>query len=127
MPRPRSTSRSFAAWQLGLLEKGGKDVIAASTLREMQHVHWMDPDWKTSWGLGFSVWRHDDTTFVGHGGSCPGYRTEVAIAPADDFGVAYLSNAIDGPTPDLHAGRLRPGGAGVEEDGRREEGWWRQR
>ena len=37
----------FAGWQLGLLEKGGKDVIAASTLREMQHVHWMDPDWKT--------------------------------------------------------------------------------
>ncbi len=88
----------FAGWQLGLLEKGGKDVIAASTLREMQHVHWMDPDWKTSWGLGFSVWRYGDTTMVGHGGSCPGYRTEVAIAPADDFGVAYLSNAIDGPT-----------------------------
>jgi CubicO group peptidase (beta-lactamase class C family) len=88
----------FAAWQLRLLEKGGKDVIAASTLREMQHVHWMDPDWKTSWGLGFSVWRYNDTTLVGHGGSCPGYRTEVAIAPAKSFGVAYLSNAIDVPT-----------------------------
>jgi CubicO group peptidase (beta-lactamase class C family) len=88
----------FAGWQLDLLEKGGKDVVAASTLREMQHVHWMDPDWKTSWGLGFSVWRYADTTMVGHGGSCPGYRTEVAIAPADGFGVAYLSNAIDGPT-----------------------------
>ena len=62
----------FAGWQLGLLEQGGKDVIAASTLREMQHVHWMDPDWKTSWGLGFSVWRYGDTTMVGHGGSCPG-------------------------------------------------------
>ena len=87
----------FAAWQLELLEKGGKEVIAASTLREMQHVHWMDPDWKTSWGLGFSVWRYDDTTLIGHGGSCPGYRTEVAIAPAKDFGVAFLSNAIDVP------------------------------
>jgi CubicO group peptidase (beta-lactamase class C family) len=88
----------FAGWQLGLLEKGGKDVLAASTLREMQHVHWMDPDWKNSWGLGFAVWRYGDTTMVGHGGSCPGYRTEVVIAPADDFGVAFLSNANDAPT-----------------------------
>jgi CubicO group peptidase (beta-lactamase class C family) len=88
----------FAGWQLRLLEKGGKDVIAASTLREMQHVHWMDPDWKTSWGLGFAVWRYADNTMVGHGGSCPGYRTEVAIAPAKNFGVAFLSNAIDAPT-----------------------------
>jgi CubicO group peptidase (beta-lactamase class C family) len=88
----------FAGWQLSLLEKGGKDVIAASTLREMQHVHWMDPDWKTSWGLGFAVWRYSDTTMVGHGGSCPGYRTEVAIAPAKDFGVAFLSNANDANT-----------------------------
>jgi len=86
----------FASWQLRLLENGGKDVIAAPTLREMQHVHWMDPDWKTSWGLGFSIWRTGETTFVGHGGSCPGYRTEIAIAPRDRFGVAFLSNAIDG-------------------------------
>ena len=34
---------------------------------------------------------------VGHGGLCPGYRTEVVIAPADNFGVAYLSNVIDAP------------------------------
>jgi hypothetical protein len=63
----------------------------------MQHVHWMDPDWKTSWGLGFSIWRSGETTMVGHGGSCPGYRTEVVIAPQERFGVAFLSNAIDGP------------------------------
>jgi CubicO group peptidase (beta-lactamase class C family) len=88
----------FASWQLDLLEQGGKDALAASTLREMQHVHWMDPDWKTTWGLGFAVWRNGETTMVGHGGSCPGYRTEVAIAPADRFGVAFLSNAIDSPT-----------------------------
>jgi CubicO group peptidase (beta-lactamase class C family) len=87
----------FLGWQLGLFEQGGKNVIAASTLREMQHVHWMDPDWKTSYGLGFSVWRYADTTMVGHGGLCPGYRTEVAIAPQANFGVAYLSNAIDSP------------------------------
>ena len=88
----------FAAWQLRLREQGGRDVLAASTLREMQRVHWMDPDWKTTWGLGFSVWRHGEVTMVGHGGSCPGYRTELAIVPADRFAVAFLSNAIDAET-----------------------------
>jgi len=61
----------FASWQFRLLEKGGEEIIKASTLREMHRVHWVDPDWKTTWGLGFSVWESDGKTMVGHGGSCP--------------------------------------------------------
>jgi hypothetical protein len=35
----------------------------------------------------------DDTTWVRHGGSCPGYRTEFAILPQKDLGLAVLTNA----------------------------------
>ena len=35
--------------------EGRHGGAAAATLREMQRVHWMEPDWKTSWGLGFAV------------------------------------------------------------------------
>jgi CubicO group peptidase (beta-lactamase class C family) len=114
----------FAAWQLGLLEKGGAQVLKASTLREMHRVHWMDPDWKTTWGLGFSIARHGEATLVGHGGSCPGYRTELSIAPADRFAVAFLSNAIDAETNvftraayDLVVPALKTARAELEEDG----------
>jgi len=69
----------FASWQFRLLEKGEEEIIKASTLREMQRVHWMDPDWKTTWGLGFSVREVDGKTMVGHSGGCPGYRSILNI------------------------------------------------
>jgi CubicO group peptidase (beta-lactamase class C family) len=82
----------FAAWQFRLLREGGDEVLAANTLKEMQRVHWIDPDWETTWGLGFSVSRRDDKTFVGHGGSCPGYRTQLSISPKDKIAVIFMTN-----------------------------------
>ena len=41
---------SFASWQFRLLNKGGSEVLKASTLREMQRVHWVDPNWKNDMG-----------------------------------------------------------------------------
>jgi len=85
---------TFARWQLGLRADGGNTVLRAATLREMQRVHWVDPDWKTTWGLGFSVVKRDDTTWVRHGGGCPGYYTEFAILPKEELGIVVLTNAI---------------------------------
>ena len=69
----------FASWQFRLRENGGEEILKASTLREMHRVHWMDPDWKTAWGLGFKVSELDGRTIVGHGGSCPGYRSALTL------------------------------------------------
>ena len=56
------------------------EILKPSTLKYMQNVHWTDPDWKTTWGLGFSIQRGaDDSKIVGHGGSCPGYRTVLML------------------------------------------------
>ncbi len=73
----------FASWQFRLLDSGDDDVLAANTLREMHRVHWVDPDWETTWGLGFNVRRDDDITFVSHGGGCPGYITSFTMIPED--------------------------------------------
>jgi len=86
---------SFASWQFRLLESGEEEVLRANTLREMQRVHWVDPDWETHWGLGFAVWRDDDKTFVGHGGSCPGYRSSLLMQPDEKFAAVVMTNAID--------------------------------
>lgn len=85
----------FASWQFRLLERGGWEVLAANTLREMHRVHWIDPDWSTTWGLGFSVRRREDKTYIGHGGSCPGYRTQLLMRPKDKIAVVVMSNAHD--------------------------------
>jgi CubicO group peptidase (beta-lactamase class C family) len=84
----------FAMWQFRLLSEGGNEVLRASTLREMHRVQWVDPDWKTTWGLGFEVSHEKDRTFVGHGGLCPGYRTQIRLEPKTKIAVIVLSNAI---------------------------------
>lgn len=84
----------FAQWQFRLLSRGGTEVLAANTLKEMQRVHWTDTDWRTTWGLGFSVWRNKDKTFVGHGGSCPGYRTQLSLQTDDKIAAIFMANAL---------------------------------
>lgn len=85
----------FARWQFRLLRDGGnEEVLRAPTLKEMQRVHWMDPDFRSTRGLGFSVWRNDDRTFVGHGGSCPGYRSQLLLDPADRVATVVMANAM---------------------------------
>jgi len=96
----------FASWQFRLLEKGGEEILRASTLREMQRVHWMDPDWKTTWGLGFYVYRVDDRTFVGHGGSCPGYRSTLVLDPQKKWAYVVMINA-NGANPGKYATGMR--------------------
>lgn len=82
----------FASWQFRLLEKGGNEVLDANTLREMHRVHWVNPDWNVTWGLGFSVARSGSDTFVGHGGSCPGYRTQLQLHTRDQVAAIFMTN-----------------------------------
>jgi CubicO group peptidase (beta-lactamase class C family) len=83
----------FASWQFRLLENGGEEILRSSTLKEMQRVHWMDPDWELAWGLGFTVRQHDGETVVGHGGSCPGYRTQLSLTPKKKLAFVVMVNA----------------------------------
>jgi CubicO group peptidase (beta-lactamase class C family) len=83
----------FASWQFRLLSSGGAEILKANTLREMYRIHWVEPDFETTWGLGFSVWRRDGKVFVGHGGSCPGFRSGVLFRPEEKVAAVFLSNA----------------------------------
>ncbi len=82
----------FASWQFRLMENGGAEVLHATTLREMQRVHFVSENFQTHRGLGFSVSRRDGTTFVGHGGSCPGYRTQLSMSNDDKIAVVFMTN-----------------------------------
>jgi CubicO group peptidase (beta-lactamase class C family) len=89
----------FASWQFRLLRTGQTNVLKAPTLREMQRVQFMDPDWKTSWGLGFAVEHRDDHIYVGHGGSCPGYHTVLSMRNDDQTAVIVMDTGAEGPSP----------------------------
>jgi len=83
----------FAAWNFRTLDGKANKVLTPAGLREMQRVHWTDPDWKTTWGLGFEVRKAGDETLVGHEGSCPGFNTALAMFPKHRLAVIVLSNA----------------------------------
>jgi CubicO group peptidase (beta-lactamase class C family) len=82
----------FASWQFRVLRSGQTNVLKASTLREMQRVQFMDPDWKTSWGLGFRIEHGDDHIYVGHPGDCPGYYSVLSMRLDDQTAVIVMDN-----------------------------------
>lgn len=85
----------FVSWQFRLRESGGTEIVKASTLKEMQRVHWLHPDWKSGWGLGFMVVHKEARDLVGHTGHVAGYQTYVSISPKEKVGVIALTNADD--------------------------------
>ena len=108
----------FASWQFRTTGGQANEVLAPNTLREMHRVHWVDPDWETTWGIGFLVREIEGTTVVGHGGGCPGYITQLALVPKYKLAAIVLTNAGDGPAGKVAAGILQTLGAaasGLEE------------
>lgn len=96
----------FASWQFRLLNNGGNEILKSSSLKEMHRVQWIDPDWKTFWGLGFSISQQDGTTMIGHGGSCPGYRTTFQLDLKEKMAYIVMINA-GGESPELFAKEIR--------------------
>ncbi len=93
----------FASWQFRLMDSTITEILKPSTLKYMQNVHWTDPDWKTNWGLGFSVRKGSDgKKVVGHGGSCPGYRSTLSIMPDSKMAYVVMINA-SGTNPNKYA------------------------
>ncbi len=89
----------FAAWMFRLRDTVSVEILKSSTLKYMQQVHWTDPDWKITWGLGFSVYRGEDgDTWVGHSGHCPGYKTTLQLDLNKKRAFSVMINA-DGTNP----------------------------
>lgn len=86
-------------------KRDAAQILKGSTLREMHRVHWLQPNWRSGWGLGFAVWRQDSKTVVGHGGWVAGNRTRIAFIPKEKIGVIVLTNADDG-TPGFFAQKV---------------------
>jgi hypothetical protein len=71
-------------------------VLKGSTLREMHRIHWLFDSFSGGRGLGFSVFRSGETTFVTHGGWIGGNRTHFLTVPREKIAVIAALNADDG-------------------------------
>jgi CubicO group peptidase (beta-lactamase class C family) len=86
----------FAALQFRDEPTAAPPVLSPTTLREMQRIHWLRPDWKSGQGLGFAIRRIDDQVQFGHGGVTAGFRTQIQMRADDKMAVIVLANADDG-------------------------------
>lgn len=94
---------SFASWHLRLLDSDTTEILKPATLRYMTNVHYTDPDWERTWGLGYSVRRGSGgTKWVGHGGYCPGYQSILQIHPESKRAYSVIINA-NGVSPMKYA------------------------
>lgn len=86
----------FAAWNFRLREQGGEEILKATTLKQMQRVHWVGQDFDDpAWGLAFATRRYGDDTMWGHGGYCPGARTEFVMRVPDETAYIMMVTAND--------------------------------
>ncbi|MDP5082473.1 MAG: serine hydrolase [Winogradskyella sp.] len=84
----------FASWQFRLRESNEVEILKPSTLKNMHNVHWTDPDFELTWGLGFSVYKGSDgAKWVGHGGSCPGYQSSLQLNLKSKMAYSVMINA----------------------------------
>jgi CubicO group peptidase (beta-lactamase class C family) len=89
----------FASWQFRLSDTTKAEILRPSTLKYMYNVHWIDPDWETTWGLGFKVRKtNNNQTEVSHVGNCPGYRSSFNLYPKNKLAYVVMINA-SGATP----------------------------
>ena len=83
----------FAMWQFRNRDAKSDAVLDPRSLREMYRPHFVDPDFETFWGVGFATWKDGNHVMVGHGGSCPGYRTAFSLDPEKKVGLVVMANA----------------------------------
>ena len=80
----------FARWQIKLYDGSEKDILMPETIKEMHKIYWFDD---VKYGLGFRILDFDNETWVGHGGSCPGYRSELLINPDKKIAYSVMINS----------------------------------
>jgi CubicO group peptidase (beta-lactamase class C family) len=86
----------FASWNFRLLDKGGEEILKATTLKNMQRVHWVGADFDDpAYGLAYATRRYDEKTMWGHGGYCPGARTELVMRLPTKVAAVMMVSAND--------------------------------
>jgi CubicO group peptidase (beta-lactamase class C family) len=103
-----STAEDLALFAIAHLREdstGPGQLLKASTLREMHRVQWLQPSWKSGWGLGFSINKSGERLTFGHAGWVAGHRSQLTVSPAEKVAVIVMTNADDGE-PAMYASRL---------------------
>ena len=70
-----------------------KRILGRTSVREMLTPVFLDPEWKSGFGIGWMLEREGNRTVAWHSGGIPGFRAYMAIVPDKKVGVVVLANA----------------------------------
>jgi CubicO group peptidase (beta-lactamase class C family) len=79
------------------LQRGGAQILAGTSLREMQQPQYADDDWTDGWCIAFSAVRRGNHVYLGHGGGNPGSLSRTGFHLGSNTGVIVVTNS-DGHT-----------------------------
>jgi CubicO group peptidase (beta-lactamase class C family) len=68
-------------------------VLSAASLRQMHKPRYLaGDDWAEAWGISWCATRQDDSVWIRHSGSVPGYTSTVCFDPKGQVGAILLLN-----------------------------------
>jgi hypothetical protein len=73
---------------------GGQQILAGTSLYEMQQAVYVEPGWVGGYGFGWRINRRGDRVYHGHGGSVPGYRSQIFFDASLKVGIILLIDGV---------------------------------
>lgn len=73
---------------------GGQPILKGSSLYEMQQAVYVEPGWVGGYGFGWRINRRGDRVYHGHGGSVPGYRSQIFFDASLKVGIVVLIDGV---------------------------------
>ncbi|MCC7370709.1 MAG: beta-lactamase family protein [Chloroflexi bacterium] len=104
-----TTVRDLSRWvsahfRVDVQEAGGVQLLAGRSLAEMQRAVYVEPSWAGGYGFGWRIVRHGERIYHGHGGSVPGYRSQILFDASLKVGLVFLIDGVG--AADAIAGEL---------------------
>jgi hypothetical protein len=95
-----TTSADLARWAAFWADPD-EQVLKASTVAEMTHLHAMADlqEWTLGWGLGLMLHRRAERFFVGHDGAMPGFLASMVVHRDSGLGVVALTSTSRAADP----------------------------
>jgi CubicO group peptidase (beta-lactamase class C family) len=72
----------------------GGQILAPASLYEMQQAIYVEPGWVGGYGFGWRINRRGDRVLHGHGGSVPGFRSQIFFDASLKVGIVLLIDGV---------------------------------
>ena len=94
-----TTVRDLSRWisvhfRTDVPERGGLQILAGPSMTEMQQACFVEPGWVGGYGFGWRINRRGERVYHGHGGSVPGYRSQIFFDASLKVGIVVLIDGV---------------------------------